>query len=192
MIQRIIVLSPPVTLSLLFHTSLAQVRLTSSHRVSLVDVLQGDTPGWKASDGVDLRVDREDTRADPTVVACLRQANVDTVDVVVMSHGHADQVGGQLLPTATCLTVGASIQNRGLTPTAAAASQCRSWRALDANTLGPHLHPEPTKTRIPRLGPSPVDSIGSPAQMTGAPLPKLTRGQLHSEPRCADTCRYRP
>lgn len=63
-------------------------------QVSFIDVRQGDSAWLHASDGTDILIDGGPEAAGPTVVAHLQQAGIDDIDVLVLSHGGADRVGG--------------------------------------------------------------------------------------------------
>ena len=126
--------------------------------VAFIDVGQGDSALLKTTDGEHILVDAGPRYAGPTVVAYLDEHEVDMVDVVVISHAHADHIGGLVdlfqspisvgaviyngLPcnTTVCAAVWSEMEARGLTPTPAVAAQTHSWGSLD----GVVFNPQPT------------------------------------------------
>ena len=127
--------------------------------VSFIDVGQGDSALLQTSDGVNVLIDGGPGAAGPTVVAYLQNHGVDALDVVVMSHGHEDHIGGlvdlfqsdipvgavvyngQACYTSACLDVWAEMQARGLTPTPAVASQTYAWGPISAAVANPQPTP---------------------------------------------------
>ncbi len=142
---------------LLVVVSLVDAQGDDSLRVSYIDVGQGDSILLHASDGTDVLIDGGIRSAGPTVVAYLQSEGIDDIEVMVVSHGHADHIGGLIdvlrstIPvssvvyngdpcsTTTCLDFFAETQNRGLTPTPAKVGQSHSWGAMDALVLNPQL-----------------------------------------------------
>ncbi|MFW6116690.1 MAG: MBL fold metallo-hydrolase, partial [bacterium] len=164
-----------VTLLLLIAAPFAHGQLNNSLRISFIDVGQGDSALLSTSDDTHVLVDAGRTSAGPTVVAYLEEQGIETVDVVVMSHGHADHIGGlidlfrsdisvasviyngQPCTTTVCDTVWAEMQKRGLTPTPAVAGQTHTWGSLAADILNPQPTPrgdqnEDSVTKVVRFG----------------------------------------
>jgi len=135
--RRTLVLTLALTLSILLLTSFTHAQLNGTLQVSFIDVGQGDSILLKASDGTHVLVDAGQPWAGPTVVAYLQTEGIEHIDVVVMSHGHADHIGGlialfqsdisvgsviyngQPCTTGTCAKVWAEMGKRSLTPTPA-------------------------------------------------------------------------
>jgi len=132
---------------------------------------QGDSILMSTSGDTHVLVDAGQPWAGPTVVAYLQTEGIEHIDVVVMSHGHADHIGGlialfqsdisvgsvvyngQPCTTTTCTTVWAEMEKRNLTPTPAVASQTHTWGDLDVEILNPQLVLAPTQDVISvRLG----------------------------------------
>lgn len=129
-------------------------------RLSFIDVGQGDSALLSSSAGVHVLIDAGPVAAGPTVVAYLQQQGVPALDVVVISHGHADHIGGliavlrsdlpigaivdngQACGTNVCATVQAEMQLRGLTPTPAVMGQHHSWGPLQAAVANPQPTPQ--------------------------------------------------
>lgn len=128
-------------------------------RVSFIDVGQGDSALLQTSDGVNVLIDGGPGAAGPTVVAYLQNQGVDTIDIVVMSHGHEDHIGGlvdlfqaaipvqavvynsQPCHTTVCQDVWTEMQVRGLTPTPAVAGQIYTWGGIAAAVANPQPTP---------------------------------------------------
>ena len=146
-------------LSLLLLNSLAYGHLTDLLRISYIDVGQGDSIWLHASDGTDILIDGGPRSAGPTVVAYLQQENIDDIEVVVLTHGDADHVGGLIdvlrapIPVESVLYNGqhhtsltyqeflTETMQRALTPTPAQVGQSYTWGALDASVLNPQTAP---------------------------------------------------
>jgi len=158
---RWIVLVPVVIVGvlLLLSTSSSTASQATTLHVAFIDVGQGDSALLQTSDGVNVLIDGGPVDAGPTVVAYLQQEGVDTIDVVVMSHPHADHIGGlgavfsstipvdavvyngQACYTSACLDVWAGMQARGLTPTPAVAGQTYAWGPISAAVANPQPTP---------------------------------------------------
>jgi competence protein ComEC len=83
-----------VVLLLLFLSPLAYGQLQDSLKVSYIDVGQGDSILLHASDDTDILIDGGPRSAGPTVVAYLQNEGIDDIEVMVLTHGDADHVGG--------------------------------------------------------------------------------------------------
>ena len=156
---RVSLLTVAVIFLLLLLNSFAHGQLDNTLHVSFIDVGQGDSILLSTSDDTNVLVDAGRPWAGPTVEAYLRDEGIHHIDVVVMSHGHADHIGGLItlfrsdisvgsvvyngLPctTATCLTVWEEMEKRGLTPTPAVAGQTHTWGSLDVEVLNPQPTP---------------------------------------------------
>jgi competence protein ComEC len=144
---------------LLRPTSATTALPTGTLRVTFIDVGQGDSAWLETSTGTGILIDGGPVAAGPTVVAFLQNQGVEAIDVVVLSHGHADHIGGlvdvlqsampigavvyngQPCSTTVCLDVWAETQSRGLTPTPAVAGQTYTWGALGVAVLNPQPTP---------------------------------------------------
>jgi len=137
MSNRTLVPALVLMLSVLLLTSFTHAQLSGTLLVSFIDLGQGDSILLNVSDGTHVLVDAGQPWAGPTVVAYLQAQDIDHIDVVVMSHGHANHIGGlielfrsdisvgsviyngQPCTTATCARVWAKMEKRSLTPTPA-------------------------------------------------------------------------
>jgi competence protein ComEC len=144
-----------VTLAGLLLGSLARGDGVDSLQVSFIDVGQGDSIWVHASDGTDVLIDGGRPGAGPTVVAHLQDGGIDDIDVMVLSHGHDDHIGGlidvlrsaipvecviyngQDTETDTYATLRAEMEDRSLTPTPAEIGQSYTWGAIEASVLNP-------------------------------------------------------
>jgi competence protein ComEC len=148
-----------LVLSLLLLNSLAYGQLANLLQVSYIDVGQGDSIWLHASDGTDILIDGGPRSAGPTVVAYLQQESIDGIEMMVLSHGDADHVGGLIDVLRAAIPVEAIIYNgqhhtsltyqqfltetmkRGLIPTAAQVGQSYTWGAVSASVLNPQTVP---------------------------------------------------
>jgi len=147
-----------VLLTLLF-SSLAYGRLQDSLQVSYIDVGQGDSILLHASDNTDILIDGGPHSAGPTVVAYLQNEGIDDIEVMVLTHGHADHVGGLIDVLSSAIPVESVIYNGqhhtsltyqqfltetqrlGLTPIPVNAGQTYTWGPLSASVLNPQAPP---------------------------------------------------
>ncbi|MCX8024685.1 MAG: lamin tail domain-containing protein [Thermanaerothrix sp.] len=124
-------------------------------RVVFIDVGQGDSIWIHGEDQYDVLIDGGPLSAGPTVVAHLQNQGIDDIDLLIISHGDADHIGGLIpilrstytieavadngLPctTATCQTLTAEIAKRGLTPTPLVAGQTINAGAAYLHILNP-------------------------------------------------------
>jgi competence protein ComEC len=157
--KKITILILALTLSVLLLNSLAHSDLENVLEVSFIDVGQGDSIWLHASDDTDILIDGGRRSAGPTVVAHLQGEGIDDIDVMVLSHGDTDHVGGLIdvlrsaIPvesviyngqhndTDTYATLQAEMGNRGLTPTPAQIGQTYTWGEVDASVLNPQETP---------------------------------------------------
>jgi len=97
--------------------------------------------------------------AGPTVVAYLQQEGIDDIEVVVLSHGDADHVGGLIDVLRSAIPVDAVLYNgqhsasltyqqfltetmkRGLIPTPAQVGQSHTWGQANVSVLNPQTVP---------------------------------------------------
>jgi len=119
-----------------------------------MDVGQGDSAWLHAADSTDILIDSGPVSAGPTVLAYLQEESIDNVDVMVLTHAHADHVGGLIdvlqstIPVEAVITNGqphtsqlyqeliTALQARALTPTPAVVGQEHTWGPLSATVPG--------------------------------------------------------
>ncbi len=109
-------------LFVLLASSQAHGKLQDFFRVSYIDVGQGDSILLHTSDDVDILIDGGPSWAGPTVVAYLENEGIDDIEVMVLTHAHADHVGGLLDVLSSTIPVEAVIYN-GLNYTTSAIYQ---------------------------------------------------------------------
>jgi len=152
-------------LSLLLLNSLAYGQLNDFLQAAFIDVGQGDSIWLHGSDGTDILIDGGPRSAGPTVVAYLQQEGIDDIEVVILSHGDSDHVGGLIDVLRSSIPVDAVVYNgqhsasltyqqfltetmkRGLTPTPAQVGQGYTWGPVNASVLNPQTE----STGAPRL-----------------------------------------
>jgi len=64
--------------------------------VTFIDVGQGDSSLLSTSNGIDVLIDGGPTSAGQTVLSYINSQGIDDIEVVVISHQHADHIGGLL------------------------------------------------------------------------------------------------
>ena len=92
-------------------------------------------------------------------MAYLQDGSIDDIEVIVLSHGDADHVGGLIDVLRSAIPVGAVVyngqhhtsvtyqtfltemQSRGLTPTPAHVGQAHTWRPVNASVVNPQTAP---------------------------------------------------
>jgi len=155
----LVTLTLTLVLSLLLFSSLAHGQLSNFLQVAYINVGQGDSIWLHGSDGTDILIDGGPRSAGPTVVAYLQQEGIDDIEVVVLSHGDADHVGGLIDVLRSAIPVDAVLYNgqhhtsltyqqfltetmkRGLTPTPAQVGQTHTWGPVNASVLNPQNPP---------------------------------------------------
>jgi len=148
-----------LVLSLLLLSSLAHGQRSDFLQVAFIDVGQGDSIWLHGSDGTDILIDGGPRSAGPTVVAYLQQQGIDDIEVVILSHGDSDHVGGLIDVLRSAIPVDAVLYNgqhhtsltyqqfltetmkRGLTPTPAQVGQAPTWGLVNASVLNPQNPP---------------------------------------------------
>ncbi len=155
----------------LFLSSLAYGQGGGSLEVSYIDVGQGDSIWLHASDGSDALIDGGPGSAGPTVVAYLQEGGVNDIEVMVLTHGDADHVGGLIdvlqsdIPVESVIYNGqdndtltyrrfiTETQRLGLTPAPAQAGQTYTWGAISASVLNPQaaLQPDQNENSVVML-----------------------------------------
>ncbi len=116
---------------------------------------QGDSIWLHASDNTDILIDGGPASAGPTVVAYLQNEGIDDIEVMVLTHAHADHVAGLIdvlrstIPvravvyngapysSATYQTFLAEMQADELTATPAQVGQAYAWGPLNTYVLNP-------------------------------------------------------
>ena len=157
--KRIWLLPGIVTILALVMLGTSVGSASNTLRVAYIDVGQGDSIWLHASDGTDILIDGGPVAAGPTVVAYLEQGGIDDIEVMVLSHAHADHVGGLIdvlqstIPVNSVIindqpyassvyqTFIAELQARGITPTPAIAGQEYVWGPLSVGVLNPQSTP---------------------------------------------------
>ena len=155
----LVTLTLTLVLSLLLFSSLAHGQLSNFLEVAYINAGQGDSIWLHGSDGTDILIDGGPRSAGPTVVAYLQQEAIDDIEVVVLSHGDADRVGGLIDVLRSAIPVDAVLYNGqhsasltyqqfltetmkwGLTPTPAQVGQNPTWGPVNASVLNPQSVP---------------------------------------------------
>jgi competence protein ComEC len=124
-------------------------------RISYINVGQGDSALLQGPDGENILIDGGPVSAGPTVVAYLNNQQVNSIDVLVVSHNDADHVGGltdvvnssipvkavifngEPVTTTTYLNFENALITHGLTPTPAVFGQEYNWGQISADVLNP-------------------------------------------------------
>ena len=125
-------------------------------QVSFINVGQGDSALIQDGDGFDVLIDGGRASAGPTVVAYIREQNVDDIEVMVASHADSDHIGGLIevlnepdIPVDTVLYNGypgdtlswdafvTAIANEGASLIAAQFPITYTWGSSTAHILNP-------------------------------------------------------
>jgi competence protein ComEC len=125
--------------------------------VTFFDVGQGDSSLLSTSKGFDILIDGGPSSAGDDIVSYLENNSIDDIEVVILSHQHADHIGGinDILEssievdtthyngndctTLTCQTLWAEMVKRGLTPQAVDAGDNFSWGSVSGAILNPQV-----------------------------------------------------
>jgi len=145
-----------VLLLLCFITLNAHSQPPGELRVSFINVGQGDSALLRDANGFDVLIDGGEESAGPAVLAYLRNAGVDDIDVLAASHADSDHIGGLIaVLEAADIPVEAVVYNgypgttgawndfisaaaaRGLTPTAAQFPGEFVWGEMAVHVLNP-------------------------------------------------------
>lgn len=123
--------------------------------VTFLDVGQGDSSLLTTSDGYDVLIDGGPENMGSTVLAFVNSHITGNLEAIVISHLHADHLGGLLTVLQSsipidavlynggsctsdiCTDVFTEISNRGLTPQAVTAGDTRQWGEIYATVLNP-------------------------------------------------------
>ena len=134
-------------------------RSAETLQVAFIDVGQGDCSLLSTSSGQDILIDAGPESAGSAVVSFLNAQGVTELDVIVISHNHADHIGGLVdllqspilvgevfyngnaCTTLICQAVWAEMGKRGITPQAVDAGDSFSWGPLAAAVLNPQAVP---------------------------------------------------
>ena len=128
---------------------------TETLEVTFIDVGQGDSSLLRTSSGIDVLIDAGPESAGDGVLSFLNSKGVTELDVIVISHNHADHLGGLVAilqspidigvvlfngntcTTLICQEVWVEIEKREITPQAAAAGDSFTWGSLTSAVLNP-------------------------------------------------------
>jgi len=128
--------------------------------VTFIDVGQGDSSLLSTSSGFDILIDGGPSSAGQTVLSYLNAQGITNLEVIVISHLHADHIGGLIevlqsginvetiiyngssCATITCQDVWTEIGLRGITPIAVDAGDYFNWGSISTTILNPQ--PSPT------------------------------------------------
>lgn len=128
--------------------------------VTFIDVGQGDSSLITTSGGVDILIDAGPKSAGIAVVSFLTDKGITELEVIVISHNHADHLGGlvavlqspivvgQILyngstcTTLICQEVWAEMGKRGITPQPVRSGDAFTWGSVTSTVLNPQ--PVPT------------------------------------------------
>jgi competence protein ComEC len=127
--------------------------------VTFIDVGQGDSALLRTDTGTSILIDAGPRSAGETVVAFLDSEGITTLDVVVLSHNHADHIGGfvdvfdssievglvlyngNACTTIICQTVWSGMSERGIVPTAVHSGDAFIWGTISSEILNPQSTP---------------------------------------------------
>jgi competence protein ComEC len=147
-----------VCLTLIFSFSVEEVITAQSVEtleVTFIDVGQGDSALITTSSGVDILIDAGPKSAGETVVSLITAKGITELDVVVISHNHADHIGGLLAllqspifveeilyngaacTTLICQDVWTEMGFRGITPQAVRSGDSFNWGPVTSVVLNP-------------------------------------------------------
>ncbi len=151
-----------IAILLLFSLSIGQqisAQALDTLEVSFIDVGQGDSSLLSTANGWDILIDAGPESAGPAVLAFLNAKGITELDAIVISHNHADHLGGLVdllqspivigevlynglaCTTLICQDVWAEMGKRGITPQAVNAGDTFVWGPLDAAVLNPQAAP---------------------------------------------------
>lgn len=149
-------LSVFLLLTLSFHINIdAAAQTAESLNVTFLDVGQGDSSVISTSNGFDILIDAGPVSAGPSVLAFLTNHDIDSVEVIVISHNHEDHLGGLVevlqsairvdtiyyngntCTTQTCLNVWEEMSIRGITPIAVQNGDTFAWDTISAQIINP-------------------------------------------------------
>jgi beta-lactamase superfamily II metal-dependent hydrolase len=92
--QAAIVLLLLIAVSIALWALLTPSAATGLLQVTFLDVSQGDAAWLKTPDGLDILIDGGYQSEGPGLVSYLQEHGVIDIEVIVLSHPHADHVGG--------------------------------------------------------------------------------------------------
>lgn len=123
--------------------------------ISFIDVGQGDSSLLSTSKDIDVLIDGGPSSAGQTVLSYILSQGIDDIEVVILSHQHADHIGGLIevfessIPidlvlyngntctTQTCFELWDAMSQRGISPSAVEEGDSFQWGSLSAFVLNP-------------------------------------------------------
>lgn len=127
--------------------------------VTFIDVGQGDSSLLHTSSGFEVLIDAGPSSAGQTVLSLLNEHSISVLEVIVISHNHADHIGGLLAvlqsgidvgsvyyngnscDSVICQNVWAEMTKRGITPKAVKTGDTFYWGAITGSILNPQASP---------------------------------------------------
>lgn len=127
--------------------------------VTFIDVGQGDSSLLSTSSGTDILIDAGPKSAGAAVVSFLNAKGITELDVIVISHNHADHLGGLVALFQSPIAVGTVLHNgnacetlicqevrlemgkRGITPQAVDSGDSFTWGPVTSAILNPQSPP---------------------------------------------------
>jgi len=123
--------------------------------VTFIDVGQGDSSLLRTSTGTDILIDAGPESAGETVLSFLNAKGITELDVIVISHNHADHLGGLVAVLQSPIAVGQILYNgndctslicqevwvemgkRGIIPQVVDAGDAFTWGSVTSLVLNP-------------------------------------------------------
>lgn len=147
-----------IALTVIFSLSVeekASAQSIETLQVTYIDVGQGDSSLISTSTGTDILIDAGPQSAGAAVLSLLNAKGISELDVIVISHNHADHLGGLVDILQSPIAVGAILYNgntcttlicqevweeigkRGITPQAVDSGDSYAWGSVTSAILNP-------------------------------------------------------